>query len=355
MITIVLTYRNRALQSLENCLDSLTRQTSKEFKVVLVDYGSILEYEKKLRELAAKYDFVTLIRCKTTHQLWCKSRAINIALKQCDTPCFFVGDIDMLYHPAFVEALKELEDEKRVTYLQVGFLSESESKEKKNFVDYEINFKSNSEATGMTLYPTALLKAINGYDEYYNGWGSEDTDVHVRLRNGGHDVKFYSDSILMLHQWHSKHYRKTNDLTPFHTELEQINASYLTFVEQVGRVKANVDFEWGAYNEKDYEALTTIDQAYSISNRAAEVFAFVNAILLVEKKVVIKLDVKKHKDYRSQKQKVKSVLGKKTMAFLDFEDVNNRILDCMINQLRGKAYKYQYDVKKQTISLIVKL
>ncbi len=323
--------------------------------MILVDYGSVLNYERDLRELVTKYDFITLVRCEATQQLWCKSRAINIALKQCDTVCFFVGDIDMLYAPDFVETLETLKSETVTTYFQVGFLSEIESKEKKNFADYEINFKSNLEATGMTLYPTALLKAINGYDEYYNGWGSEDTDAHVRLRNGGHEVIFHTDSILMLHQWHPKHYRSANDLTPFHTELEQINASYLTYVKETGKVKANTNFKWGIYNQKDYEALNTIDQTYSITNKSAEFFAFVNAILLVDKDVVIKLDVKKHKDYRSQKQKVKSVLGKKTMTFLKFDDMNNRILDCMVNQLRGKAYKYQFNVKDESISLIVKL
>ena len=69
---------------LENCLNSLRNQTNTNYKVVLVDYGSSIEFKNKLTRLISNYPFVSLIRCETNLQLWCKSRAINIALKQQD-------------------------------------------------------------------------------------------------------------------------------------------------------------------------------------------------------------------------------------------------------------------------------
>lgn len=353
MITLVLTYRNRDLRLVKNCLNSLDRQTNKEFKVVLVDYGSVANYRSELETLVKNYSFIQLIQCNTNQELWCKSRAINIVLKQCETNYFFVGDIDMMYHSKFVETLKTIKKDE-ITYFQVGFLNEEESKKEQEFSEYIINFKSTEEATGMTLYPTSILKSINGYDEFYNGWGSEDTDVHIRLRNAGHRINFYNETILMLHQWHPKQYRSKSSLAPFHSQLEQINASYLAFVEQSKKVKANTKFNWGVYKDSDYETLKNIEKDYSISNKKAEVLAFINAILLTEKGV-LKVTITQHEAYKSVKEILKGLLGKKTIAFLSLEDVNNIMLSCIINQLRTSAYHYQFNKVKKTIELIIKL
>lgn len=353
MITLVLTYRNRDLRLVENCLNSLKNQTNKVFKVVLVDYGSVANYRNELETLVKNYSFIQLIQCNTNQELWCKSRAINIVLKQCATDYFFVGDIDMIYHSKFVETLKTIKKD-AITYFQVGFLNEEESKKEQEFSEYAINFKSTEEATGMTLYSTAILKSINGYDEFYNGWGSEDTDVHIRLKNAGHTVNFYKDQVLMLHQWHPKQYRSKNNLAPFHSDLEQINARYLVFVEQSKKVKANTKFNWGVYKDSDYETLKNIEKDYSISNKKAEVLAFINAILLTEQGV-LKVTITQHEAYKSIKETLKKIIRKKTIAFLNLEDINNIILSCVINQLRTSAYQYQYNKVKKTITLIIKL
>ena len=208
MITIILTNRNRELRIIENSLRSLKNQSEQDFSVFLIDYGSEKMYLKTLSDLLGSYEFVRLICCQVKDQLWNKSRAINIALKQISAPYVFVGDIDMIYHPGFIEKLRDLCSKDQSVYFQVGFLTEPESRKNKAFVDYQINFKSSEEATGMTLFNTEGLKAINGYDEFYNGWGSEDTDVHVRLKNAKQKVLFYTEDILILHQWHPKVYRQ---------------------------------------------------------------------------------------------------------------------------------------------------
>ncbi|WAC01941.1 glycosyltransferase [Lacinutrix neustonica] len=99
MITIILTYRDRNINILKNCLATLANQVTKNFDVILVDYGSTSNYKNELCVLIDAYSFVKLIRCETEQQLWCKSRAINIALKTIESPYCFIGDVDMLYHP----------------------------------------------------------------------------------------------------------------------------------------------------------------------------------------------------------------------------------------------------------------
>lgn len=355
MITIALTYRNRELRILKKCLDSLKNQNNNNFKVVLVDYGSLKVYTEPLNQLVKAYDFLSFISCETQGQLWCKSRAINIALKKCDTPYFFVGDIDMLFHPDFVNHLQELKDGDTVTYFQVGFLSEKESLANKEFEDYNINFRSNAEATGMTLYSTDVLKAVNGYDEFYHGWGSEDTDVHCRLMNAGYTVNFFAEKILMLHQWHKKAYRELNYLTPFHSGLEQINLAYLEFTKKLKKIKANSNFSWGTYNTSGYKALEKVAVVYQITNKKSEVKGFVNNILLSEREKVIKVEISEHEAYRSLKQTIKKLLGKKTIAFLEMEAVNNMLLETIISNLRTNPYSFSFSVKNKHISLTIKL
>ncbi|MCL6294666.1 glycosyltransferase family 2 protein [Jejuia spongiicola] len=355
MITVALTYRNRDLQIVENCLDSFQNQTNTKFIVVLVDYGSVETCKNKLSILVSKYSFVKLIQCKTQQQLWCKSRAINIVLKPCETVSFFVGDIDMIYHPNFIKTLFNLQSKKDFSYFQVGFLSEAESKTKQAFNNYKISFKSTEEATGMTLYNTNVLKSINGYDEFYHGWGTEDTDVHVRLKQAGFNMSFYTDKVLMLHQWHPKNYRKKNDITPFHTTLEQINHEYLKLKQQTKSIKENLNFSWGNYNDADYDDLNKIDFSFKLTNKESEIKAFINNVLLAKSNKIIQVNISEHEAYKSLKQAIKSLVGKKTIQFLEMQRINNMLLEAIISNLRDKPYNFQYHIKNQTISLTIKL
>ncbi|WP_055448732.1 glycosyltransferase family 2 protein [Lacinutrix mariniflava] len=355
MVSIILTYRNRDLNIVKNCLESFAIQNNKIFDVVLVDYGSVSKYYNDLIQLLENYSFVTLIHCKTELQLWCKSRAINIALKTIETSYCFVGDIDMLYHPEFINVLEEEVNKTKTTYFQVGFLSETESKKEKEFKDYNVAFKSSKDATGMTLYNTNLLKSINGYDEFYNGWGSEDTDVHMRLQNAGHQVNFYAKQLLMLHQWHPKNYRSKNDVTPFHSTLEQVNTAYLDLVPITKKIKANTANNWGIYNQENYSKLEIVDTNYNLTNKIGELAAFINGVLLIKKDHVITLLITEHKEYKSAKQKTKALLGKKTLVFESMQSINDSLLEAIIRNLRNQAYQYQFNRNTNSITLTIKL
>ena len=355
MTTIILTYRNRKINIIEKCLNSLDLQSVKDFKVILVNYGSLLEYSNSLLECVNKYKFIKLINCDVQEQLWNKCRAINIALRQCETPYVFVGDVDMVYHPNFIKTLNNLKSDTISTFFQVGFLSESESKLEKNFNDYNISFKSDEGATGMTFFKTDVLKSINGFDEFYHGWGSEDTDVHLRLRNAGFKVEYYDKEVLMLHQWHAKLYRTKDSLEPFHSYLEQINHEYLELSKKLKKTKANLDLDYGVYNQTDYDNLNKIEDSYTISNKAAEIKAFLYNILYTYKDRVINVKIKPHKEYRSVKQFVKEKIGKKTIRFIDLDEVNNILLETIIIKFRNSPYKYQYNPNDKTINLTIKL
>ena len=352
MITVVLTNRNRDLNLIKRCLKSLEEQTTKDFYCVIVDYGSSKKNFKDLEGLVKDFK---LVSCKTSQQLWCKSRAINIILKSCVTPYFFVGDIDMIYHPNFIETLTKYQDKSDATYFQVGFLSEEESKKEKVFSEFKVNFKSTHEATGMTLYNTEVLKSINGYDEFYHGWGSEDTDVHVRLRNANKHVFYYEENTLILHQWHPKMYRSTSSLEPFHSKLETINQKYLGVTKKSANTKANQNLNWGYYNPEDYKKLEDVEAKFELTNELSEFKGLLSNLLLNNFGKVISISIKKHPEYKSIKHVAKKVLDKKVKTFLDMQEVNDLLLECIILNFRNAPYQYNFDSSSQNISLIIKL
>lgn len=354
MITIVLTNRNRNLRIIKNCLDSLANQTSSDFKIILVDYGSAPVYVNGLIQLVFHYHFVELICYQVHGQLWNKSKAINIALKQTSTPYFFVGDIDMLFRHDFIEKILELKKEDKVIYFQVGVLSQSESTLNKSFEDYVIKHKTNDEATGMTLYPTELLKSIKGYDEFYHGWGAEDTDVHIRLKLGGHKVVFYDEALFILHQWHSKNYRSKESMEPFHSYLERINHQYIQFIVQKKENIANAFFDWGKLPERT-NFVGSNKMILLVTNQVSEIEALLYGFLDNYNGQNVVIEVKEHPKYKNVKNEVKKFLGKKHLKFYDFQTINNMLLGHIITRYRDKYYEYEWNKKMNTIELKIAL
>lgn len=75
--------------------------------------------------------------------------------------------------------------------------------------------------------PKAAMEAINGFDESYEGYGREDTDVEIRLQNLGLKIKSMKGMALQYHVWHPR-----RDFTP-------ANDDRLDIVRRTGRVVCN--------------------------------------------------------------------------------------------------------------------
>ncbi|GAA4883821.1 hypothetical protein GCM10023311_02600 [Flaviramulus aquimarinus] len=352
-ITITLTYRDRDLSIVKKCLDSLKVQTLNDFKVILVDYGSLVEYAEAIEILAKKYSFIEFISCPVQGQLWNKSRAINIALKQCQTPYFLVGDIDLIFHPDFVKTANALASE-NIVYFKYSFLSKEESLKDKNFTDYEIDFVGGEAITGTTLFPTNSLKKVNGYDEFYHGWGAEDTDIHRRLKTSGLAVNFYDQDILVKHQWHPKAYRSKNSTSPFHSNLERVNHNYMELTINNKSVLANTNTNWGILPFKD-DYIKLLQKPDSEINVQPIDFHF-SALLAQLKnfnKQVVKIQISQVNSKDKLFQNVKKYLKKKHFKYLKLETVNNLLLEEIIKNYRNNPYTYSFNRKAGSINLII--
>ncbi len=356
MISIVLTNRDRDLRIVKTSLKSLSLQSDKEFKVFLVDYGSKPDYIQDLKEVIKEFIFVELIICPVYGQLWNKSRAINIALKKCLTPYFLVGDIDLIFHPDFIKNGKELANPREVHYFQYGFLSPEESLKEQDFDAYKVDFKGSDEVTGTTLFPTEALMSVNGYDEFYHGWGAEDTDIHIRIKNVGLSVIFQDSEILVKHQWHPKAYRSKNSSNPFHSALERINHSYMNLTDQSKRSKVNIENEWGKLPlETDYEELlqNTSDYKFVLDTEEIKLSAVLMQLRNFENEI-IEISINEIFLKERLKQKVKRLLGKKSKNYLDLQVINDRILEEIVFSYRNNSYQYSFQREKGIIQLKIK-
>jgi glycosyltransferase involved in cell wall biosynthesis len=350
-LTIVIPNRNRDLEIVKRSLGSIVTQLNDAIRLVVVDYGSTLSYQEELVMLMKSFDQVELILCPTQGQLWNKSRCINIVLQSCTTTHFMVSDMDMIWHPQFLSNQIESFSQKESIYFSVGVMTQEESTLDKSFEDYAIKFQTNNEATGITVFPSAHLKFINGFDEFYHGWGSEDTDVHVRLKNAGYIVRFWESEILFKHQWHAKSYRNKESTSPFHPYLERVNQSYLLITRELKKIKANVNDSWGkTCNNNVYDVLS--EPSIQIKRHATEqdVQALVNALKGMDSENVVEVQINKHPESKSFKKIVKEGLGKKIPRFISLDRANEILLEALILNHHSCAYSYSYD---RTASLII--
>ena len=350
MLTITIPNRNRDLKVVQRTLSSIAGQLGATAKVVVVDYGSAIGYQTALSELIDTYEDISLTSCPTQGQLWNKCRAINIVLQACTTPYFFVADMDMIFHPDFVETVLSQANPDKLTYFQVGFLSPEETDKDKSFADYKIAHLSKEEATGMTLFPVALLKSINGYDEFYHGWGAEDTDVHVRIENAGHKVHFYKVQPLMLHQHHEKVYRTKASLEPYFSHQAKVNHARLTSAKNTKRTQVNMASPWGSI-PLDIHALSTPFNRLEISNKCYEIHALLMSHLPEN---ISGLDLRITKtDVSKVTQTLKRGLGKKVEKTYSMDMINDLLLAEIIQKYRTHPYAYQYNEQTEEITLLI--
>lgn len=358
MFSIIYPYRNRDIQRVKNSLESLQLQTNTNFEVYFVNYGSDEDCTSQIENLLKNFSFVNYTYLYTEKQPWNKSKAINSVLKKLETGYFFVADIDMIFHSNFINIALNLSKTNEAWYFQVGFLSEKESKTSKKFEDYKIKFKSNDEATGLTLCPVKFAKAIHGFDEFYHFWGGEDTDFHVRLKHSGCTVNFYDEKLLMLHQWHKIYrHKESKHLT---TDLQvsgivQFNHHFLKQAIQNKKTIVNGD-KWGKTQSKEqFDALVKYSKTNkkTIGNSCAEINYFLFQELPNLKTGIHSFEIIEEQKNQSLKALIKSIFKKNEKSHYSLKTVNDKLLFHIINFHKGNPYNYSVSKDLKSIKFVI--
>lgn len=355
MITICFTTRNRDLQIVTNCLRSLAKQSDQDFECFLIDYGSENAYVQELKILLEQFPFIQFISCPTSGQLWSKCRALNIGLKRASQPYFVVGDIDLIFHPHYIQKIKTIAKPDEVAYFQYGYLNQKNTKPHLDFETAEVSFKGNEEATGNSMFPKDKLLALNGFDEYYHGWGAEDTDVQMRMKHAGLTLNFVTHELLVKHQWHPKAYRSKQSKQPFHSLLERINHEYLSLTIQTKRTLVNQRLDWGVMTvEEDYKQLNVHTLQIQGTNSQLQFQALLCQLKNLKNEVV-HISITEVSTKVAFKNKLKMLLGKKHLPLYTMEILNNLLLEEIIKNYRNCPYSYQFDRVAKKIELRIKL
>lgn len=358
MLSIIYPYRNRDLQRIENSLNSLKGQSVREFEVFLVDYGSENGIAKDIKNLCSNYNFVKYSYLHTHFQPWNKSRALNSVIKNLTTEFCFVADVDMIFHPDFIEHAIQLQQPDKTVYFQVGFLSPTESLKSKKFNEYKNYRKSNWEATGLSMFPVKVLQELRGFDEFYHFWGAEDTDMHVRIRNAGYEVEFYDKMILMLHQWHSSYRSKETEKLTMDLQIKeivQLNHQHLKFAIDNNQKAVNPE-KWGEVLSKaDVEALENAPVNLRITNERRQINDLLFGQLPVIRNEIFKIEIVQDSVQQSQRYRIKKLIGKKVPVYYSFKEINDMVLLHLISFYRNNSYNYKVDIESSSITISVKL
>ncbi|MUP44164.1 glycosyltransferase [Gramella sp. BOM4] len=340
-LSIIYPYRNRNSERIRKSFQSLANQTDPNFHVYFVDYGSDDPISQNIKEICSKFNFITYKYLVAKFQPWNKSRALNSVIKILDTGYCFVADVDIIFHPDFVKVARKLQVKNETTYFQVGYLDSVESNKDIEFSDYKVSRLSTSEATGLSMFPVRQLKDLNGFDEFYHFWGSEDTDMHVRLKNAGTKVKFYEEELLMLHQWHDSYQSmaKSGKLTDLKVSgILALNHQHLK--SAIKRRTTQVNLEgWGqCMTQDDLNELQQAPVDFSVSNEKRQVNEVLFGQLPGLWNGVIKILFKMDSFQDSTKYYLKKKLGKKVPEYYSFQEMNDQVILHLISFYRNLPY-----------------
>lgn len=357
MLSILYPYRNRDSQRLKRSFNSLLEQTNKHFEVYFIDYGSSPDIAAEIKRLCQNYPFISYQFYPTQYQPWNKSRALNSVIKSLKTDFCFVADVDVIFHPDFVKTAYNLISTGQTTYFQVGYLSSSESQKELPFEGYSNYRLSTDEATGLSLFPVAQLKELNGFDEFYHFWGAEDTDMHVRLKNAGYEVKFYDDELLLLHQWHPSYQNREVSGSTSELQLSGIlplNHQHLKNAMNNGVTRVNNEC-WGEnLSKEEFDELEEAPLFMKVTNEKRQVEDVLLGQLPGFAKRIIKIKFVADPFENKLKYKTKRLLGKKVPEYYTLTEVKDKVLLHLISFFRNMPYTVKINTDKSEIEVAVK-
>lgn len=236
-ISIIVPYRNRDITRINRFLESLSKQSNKTFELIFVDAGSELDVAHEVEKIVKSYTFATYIYHDSRGKEWNRSLGMNIGSLYATGNYLYFTDIDLIFHPEYIEHLYQNLSVKNQVYTRVYMVEEK-------YLTYDRIFESDrnsiaeishTSGKGILLVSKEVFEEIGGYDEYYSDWGVEDNDIYIRLTTYGLIEKWADyEKYPVFHQWHS-----TNDSFQFYPEkwMDDISFHYITYQDNYKRNK----------------------------------------------------------------------------------------------------------------------
>ena len=354
MITIIYANRNRDLKRINASFDSLKTQTEGNFTVVFVDYGSEEPLVNSLKQLCNNYEFVTPYFLPVPQLLWNKSKALNYGILQSLSQFIFIADVDLIFHPEAVKLFMKLAGNDKFLLFNLGYLNRSVfQKVTKGYNFEDLKPVRIGEVNGMILAPKKAFLEVNGLDEFFHFYGSEDEDLFARMENAGYKRDAIKE-VYFFHNWHRSFAGSEDKIftgNPRIKNIMRINQRHFLRNRERAIVKPFRQPEMGIIiSKEESDLLKKPTKIVEIYNILAHVEHFLGEELPSYKGEIVKVEFKEDPYFHTLKHKVKKKFGKQTQPYITLKKVNDMILKEILYNYRN--HNYSFEISKDLKSIV---
>lgn len=237
-VSLIISTYNRP-DALLICLASIKNQSLKPDEVIIGDDGSTPETKKLIDEFKKDF-FIPIFHIWQEDQGFRLAKMRNRCVAQASGEYIIEVDGDVFFHRHFIRDHIALSREgcyvKGVRVNLGKKLTESICTSKRVFNIYPWSFgiekkrengfyfrrlalflapryrKNVSQGLGcnMSFWKSDYIK-INGYDEYFEGWGGEDDDFANRLLRSGCKKRYMKFAGIVYHLWHEEKFMQNKE------------------------------------------------------------------------------------------------------------------------------------------------
>jgi len=226
-VAVILSTYNRP-DMLELTLTGLLRQEDRDFRIVVADDGSSEETRAFIERYQAEFP---LTHVWHEDKGFRKAKILNAAIRACpEVDMLWFVDQDSIPAHDCLALFREAhapgrlvpggyvrltqEDTARLTVenTREGFYETLLTDERRRFLRKRHRKNLVHRLTGRKNRPRLmglnfavcreLVVKVNGFDETYEGWGKEDSDLRTRLRRAGGGWRCLWHRAISFHQWH---------------------------------------------------------------------------------------------------------------------------------------------------------
>ncbi len=228
-ISLIITTYNRP-DMLRVCLESVQRQCLMPDEVIIADDGSTDETRQLIDGIRAEFE-IPLKHVWHEDKGFRRAAILNAATREANDADFIIYiDGDVILHEHFIDDYARMAEPGYYIFGRAVYLNKSISEAiirgeilRPSFWQAGVAHRENMLYLPKLSWLTERYKRskvygggrnfgtwrfdiimVNGYDEDYEGWGYEDNDLIIRLRNTGLISKAAKFQAIEYHLWHKK-------------------------------------------------------------------------------------------------------------------------------------------------------
>ncbi|QYA24016.1 glycosyltransferase [Gramella sp. MT6] len=358
-IAIIYAHRKRDVERIRLSFESLKKQSSKNFEVIFVDYGSNAPLTEDLKKLMGEYDFVSPFFLPVPQLLWNKSKALNYGVLQSKASYIFIADVDLIFPPKAIERLEQLKKPESFFLFKMGYLDQDTSSNLMELQGFDdLKASRVGEVNGMVLAPRGAFLKVNGFDEFFHFYGAEDVDLFSRFETAGYREE-KTEGLYFFHNWHRSFQGSEDEIVtrnPRIKNIMRINQEHYFRNKDLGLIKPRRQEGMGeVIGVERSSRLKEPTCNYIIPNIAARVEHFLEEELLTLKEEVIKAEFVIDPYYETLKYRLKKKLGKQTQPYLSMKEVNDLVLKKILFNYRDANYSFKIAKDLKSIDFRIEL